>query len=99
MEISWLEINNSNRRRVHSIWSDNGTNFMGARNELQQGFKEMKHNKIKNSSYKKMVQIGFCHDTNNPPGASHVGDMGMPNPICSNNYFERNVEDTQSLLE
>ena len=48
---------------------------MGARNELQQGFKEMKHNKIKNCSYKKMVQIGFCHDTNNPPGSSHVGGV------------------------
>ena len=35
------------RRTVRSIWSDNGTNFVGARNELQRAFKEMKHDKIK----------------------------------------------------
>ena len=36
------------RGAVRSIWSDNGTNFVGTRNELQQGFKEMNHDKIKN---------------------------------------------------
>ena len=33
---------------VRSLWLDNGTNFVGARNELQKGFKEMNHDKIKN---------------------------------------------------
>ena len=36
------------RGAVRSIWSDNGTDFVGTRNELQQGFKEMNHDKIKN---------------------------------------------------
>ena len=35
------------RRTVRSIWLDNGTNVVGARNELQRAFKEMKHDKIK----------------------------------------------------
>ena len=30
------------RGPVHSIWSSNGTNFEDSRNELQQGFKEVK---------------------------------------------------------
>ena len=57
------------RGTVRSIWSDNGTNFVGARNELQ----EMKHDKIKSflqeNSYKKIL----WH--NNPPGVSHVGGV------------------------
>ena len=31
------------RATVRSFWSDNGTNFVGTRNELQRAFKEMKH--------------------------------------------------------
>ena len=53
------------RGAVRSIWSDNGTNFVGARNELQQAFKEMKQDKIKS----------FLHLIlwyNNPPGASNI---------------------------
>ena len=36
------------RGAVRSIWSDNETNFVGTGNELQQGFKKMSHDKIKN---------------------------------------------------
>ena len=35
------------RGAAGSIWSDNGTYFVGARDELQHGFKEMNHDKIK----------------------------------------------------
>ena len=35
------------RGTVHSIWLDNGTNFVGARNELQSASKEIKYDKIK----------------------------------------------------
>ena len=34
------------RETIRSIWLGNGTNFVGARNELQQAFKKMKHNQI-----------------------------------------------------
>ena len=35
------------RGSVRSLWSDNGTNFVGANNELQKASKEMDHLKIK----------------------------------------------------
>ena len=36
------------RGSVRSIWSGNGTNFVGANNEFQKALKEMDHLKIKN---------------------------------------------------
>ena len=38
------------RGAVRSIWSGNGTNFVGTRNQLQQGFKEMNQDKIRKQS-------------------------------------------------
>ena len=36
------------RGLAQSIWSDNGTNFVGANNELQKALKEMDHIKFNN---------------------------------------------------
>ena len=59
------------RGAVRSIWSDNETNFVGTRNELQQVFKEMNHNKIKNFVPENGADwIDWHH---NPPAASHMG--------------------------
>ena len=61
------------RGAVRSIWSDNGTNFVGTRNELQQGFKEMSHDKIKNFLQENGADwIDWHH---NPPPASHMGGI------------------------
>ena len=58
------------RAAVRSIWSENGTNFVGTRNELQQGFKEMNHDKIKNVLQENGADwIDWNH---NPPAASHM---------------------------
>ena len=46
------------RGAVRSICSDNGINFVGTRNELQQRFKEMNHGKIKNF-FQENGQIGL----------------------------------------
>ena len=35
------------RGEVRTIWSDNGTNFVGADNELKRALKEMDHEKIR----------------------------------------------------
>ena len=61
------------RGTVRSIWSDNGTNFVGTRNELQQEFKEMKHDKIKSSLKENGADWILWH--NNPSGASHMGGV------------------------
>ena len=50
------------RGTVRSIWSDNGTNLVGARNELQRALKEMKYDKIKSflqgrASYKLLTSF------------------------------------------
>ena len=59
------------RSAVRSIWSDIATNFVGTRNELLQGFKEMNHKKIKNFLQKNRADwIDWHH---NPPAASHMG--------------------------
>ena len=61
------------RGTVPLIWLDNGTNFVGARNESQQGFKEMKHNKIKNFLQENGADWILWY--NNPPCTSHVGGV------------------------
>ena len=58
---------------VISISSDNRTNFVGTRNKLQQGFKEMNHDKIENFLQKNGADwIDWHHD---PPPASYMGDV------------------------
>ena len=84
------------RGTVRSIWSDNGTNFVGARNEFQRAFREMKHDKIK--SFLQENGTDWILWYNNPPGASYGRGLGAPNSICKN-YYERIVEDPQSLFE
>ena len=74
------------RGAVRSIWSGNGTNFVETRNELQQGFKEMNHNKIKNFLRKKVADwIDWHH---NPPAASHMGGV-----------WERQIRAARNILE
>ena len=74
------------RRTVRSIWSDNGTNFVGAKNELQRAFKEMKHDKIKSFLQENGADWILWH--NNPPGASHMGGV-----------WERQIQSARTILE
>ena len=74
------------RGAVRSIWSDNGTNFVRTRNELQQESKEMNHNKIKN-----FLQENGEHWINwhhNPPAVSHMGGA-----------WERQIQTARNILE
>ena len=73
-------------RTVRLIWSENGANFVGARNELQRAFKEMKHDKIKGFSQKNGADWILWH--NNPPGASPMGGV-----------WERQVLSARTILE
>ena len=74
------------RGTVRSIWSDNGTNFVGARNELQQALKEMKHDKIKSFLHGNGADWILWH--NNPPGASHMGGV-----------WEHQIRSARTILE
>ena len=58
---------------VHSVWSDNGTNFVADRNELQQASQEMKHDNIKSFLQKNETNWILWHS--NTPGASHMGGV------------------------
>ena len=74
------------RGTIRSIWSNNGRNFVGARNELQQALKEMKHDKIKSFLQENGVDWILWH--NNPPGASHMGGI-----------WERQIRSARTILE
>ena len=74
------------RGTVRSVWSDNGTNFVGARNELQRAFKEIKHDNIKSSLKENGADWILWY--NNPPGASHMGGV-----------WERLIRSVRIILE
>lgn len=61
------------RGTICLIWLDNGTSFVGARNELQQALKEMKHDKTKSILQENGAHWILWH--NNPPGAAHMGGV------------------------
>ena len=58
------------RGTVRIIRCDRGTNFIGAKNEFQQAFKEMDENEIKREMLERSCQFVF-----NPPAASHFGGV------------------------
>ena len=74
------------RGTVCSIWSDNGTNFVGPKNKLQRAFKEMKHDKIK--SFLQVNGADWILWHNNPPGVSHMGGV-----------WERQIRSAKIILE
>ena len=85
------------RGAVCSIWSDNGTNFVVARNKLQRAFKEMKHDEIKSFLQRKWCRLDFMAQQSTWC-ISYLKGLGMPNSICKN-YFGKIVEDWQSPFE
>lgn len=59
------------RRGVPSkIWSDNGTNFVGANTELRKSFEEIDQEQVRKCALKLQVEWSF-----NPPYASHMGGI------------------------
>ena len=84
-------------RTVHSVWLENGTIFVGARDELQQAFKEMKHDKIKSFLQENGADCRF-YGTATTRCLSYRKGQGTPSWICKN-YFGRIDEVPQSLLE
>ena len=61
------------RGTICLIWLDKETSFVGARNELQQAMKEMKHDKTKSILQENGAHWILWH--NNPPGAAHMGGV------------------------
>ena len=58
------------RGSVRLIWSDNGTNFVGANNELKKALKEMDHQKFKNYLQGNSTDWILWHK--NPPLEHHI---------------------------
>lgn len=58
------------RGQVKYIRSDNGTNFVGAKRELQKAFSAMDPDRIQNTLRNRGIEWTF-----NPPGASHHGGI------------------------
>ena len=52
------------------VWSDNGTNFVGAEAELRRSFKQLDRTKVVTVARKRNIEWNF-----NPPHASHFGGV------------------------
>ena len=73
------------RGEVRSIRSDNGTNFIGAENELTKALKEMDEEKVRNFLQDKGTD--WIKWTHNPPAASHMGGV-----------WERQIRTARAIL-
>ena len=60
----------SRRGQVKRLRSDNGTNFVGAKRELQKAFSAIKQDQIQKTLREQGIEWTF-----NPPGASHHGGI------------------------
>jgi len=61
------------RGELKEIWSDNGTNFVGAPQELKRAIQEWNQDQIHAHLLKKEIDWKF-----NPPAASHMGGVWEP---------------------
>ena len=59
------------RGNIQTIWSDNGSNFMGAERELWKAFLEMNHGRVKDFLATKGTD--WIVWKKNPPSTSHFG--------------------------
>ena len=74
------------RGPVRSLHSDNGTNFVGADNELKRAFDEMDHSKIKAHLGERSCE--WITWKRNPPTASHMGGV-----------WERQIRSVRAILQ
>lgn len=72
----------SRRGYPEKIWSDNGTNFVGGKRELEKSVKEIDNDRVHNHCLKLNVEWVF-----NPPSAPHMGGV-----------FERMVQTVKRVL-
>ena len=70
------------RGPIREIWSDNGTNFVGAKAELQQAVDEMDNEQIRSRLHQEGTDWIF-----NPPSGSHMGGI-----------WERQIRTTRKVL-
>lgn len=70
------------RGPVREMRSDNGSNFVGAHNELLQAIQEMDHEEIRAKLQRENIDWTF-----NPPAASHMGGV-----------WERQIKTTRKIL-
>ena len=76
----------SRRGTVQSIRSDNGTNFLGASNELKKALDEMNQDQIRQHLLKSGADWGKWQK--NPPGALHMGGI-----------WKRQIRSSPAILE
>ena len=62
------------RGNVRSVYSDNGSNFIGAERELKKAYSEMNDNKIQ--SFMDGIGGDWIKWHKTPPFASHMGEFG-----------------------
>ena len=75
----------SRRGNIREIRSDNGSNFVGAKRELQREFEKMDHSRI--AQYLKGNNTEWVKWYNNPPYSSHFGGV-----------WERQIRSARQIL-
>ena len=73
------------RGNVRSVYSDNGSNFIGAERELKKAYSEMNDNKIQ--SFMEGIGGDWIKWHKNPPFASHMGGV-----------WERQIRSARAIL-
>ena len=73
------------RGNIRVIYSDNGSNFVGAEKELQKAYNEVDHKKIE--EYLQNQGTDWVKWNKNPPAASHMGGV-----------WERQIRSARTIL-
>ena len=73
------------RRNIRVLRRNNGSNFVGAQEELEKAYSEMDHQKIQ--FFLQNIRVDYIYWHRNPPASSHIGGV-----------WERQIRSARTIL-